>query len=181
MGETAQMYLKDPQPSDWDQFHKESKGSKYQVPPPATKDGREVVYYGQLPTAFPAEFLGDYNDYRKYTLCSREAPIKLVRNGNGADGYLITRPPFVSLSPWKNGYNGRWTIILNWPESGWQLKRQNRTCLRPDPGIFLQSILWRVSAGVIRKVLPQLIRTLPIARWAWSLCGLSSRVVIILL
>ena len=111
MGETAQMDLKDPQPSDWDQFHKESKGSKYQVPPPATKDGREVVYYGQLPTQFPDEFLGDYNEYRKYTLCSREAPIKLVRNGNGADGYLITRPPFVSLSPWKNGYNGAMGLL----------------------------------------------------------------------
>ena len=88
--------LNEPSQVDWDKVG----GSSF-IPPPPAQDGtgKNIVYFGQLPTTIGEET--DDDNYRQYTL----DPIKLVKNGNGADGYSI-RFTRVGLKPWKNGNNG---------------------------------------------------------------------------
>ena len=93
--DTAGLGLKEPQQIDWDNYNP---GSKYQAPPVALGgDGKSIVYTGQLPTAIAAE--QDDEGYRRYLL----DPIKLVKNGSGADNYVI-RFTRASIKPFeKNG------------------------------------------------------------------------------
>ena len=95
MAETAGLGLKEPSQIDWDNYNP---GSKYQAPPPALGgDGKAITYTGQLPTAITQE--QDDAGYRRYLL----DPIKLVKNGNGVDGYTI-RFTRASVKPFeKNG------------------------------------------------------------------------------
>lgn len=79
--DTAGLGLKEPSQIDWDNYNP---GGKYQAPPPAVgADGKNIVYTGQLPTTITQE--QDRDGYRQYVL----DPIKLVKNGNGADGVTI--------------------------------------------------------------------------------------------
>ena len=78
---TAGIGLNEPQQIDWDNYNP---GSKYSVPPPAKgPDGKALVYTGQLPTTVVNE--ADDNNFRRYLF----DPIKLVKNGGSADGYVI--------------------------------------------------------------------------------------------
>ena len=86
---TAGIGLKEPSVMDWDNYNP---GSKYQRPPEAKGvDGKALVYTGQLPqTIFdggntPTEKDVDRDGFRSYLL----DPIKLVKNGGTADGYVI--------------------------------------------------------------------------------------------
>lgn len=92
--------LNEPNKVDWDKIG----GSSF-IPPPPAKDatGKYITYFGQLPATIVEET--DDDNYRQYVL----DPIKLVKNGQGVDGYTIkfTR---VGLKPWSNGNNG--TAIL---------------------------------------------------------------------
>lgn len=73
--------LNEPNQIDWDNYNP---GSKYQTPPDAIgADGKAIVYTGQLPTDVVQE--ADRDNYRQYLL----DPIKLVKNGQGVDGYVI--------------------------------------------------------------------------------------------
>ena len=79
--DTAGLGLKEPSQIDWDNYNP---GSKYQAPPAAKGgDGKNIIYTGQLPTAIVQE--QDDQGYRRYLL----DPIKLVKNGNGVDGYTL--------------------------------------------------------------------------------------------
>ena len=95
MADTAGLTLKEPQQIDWDNYNP---GKKYQAPPPAKGgDGKAIVYTGQLPNTIGTE--QDNDGYRRYTL----DPIKLIKNGNGVDGYVI-RFTRASVKPFeKNG------------------------------------------------------------------------------
>src|SRR4051812_7148641 len=96
MGDTQQTNLKEPDQVDWDKVG----GSNYQAPPPAEDaTGKAVVYFGQLPSTIETDAVND-DGYREYVL----DPIKLTKNGNGVDGYVI-RFSRVTLKPWKNGGN----------------------------------------------------------------------------
>src|SRR3990167_10998399 len=88
--------LNEPSQVDWDKVG----GSNY-IPPPPAQDasGKNIVYLGQLPTTIVEET--DDDNYRQYIL----DPIKLVKNGNGVDGYTI-RFTRKGLKPFKNGGNG---------------------------------------------------------------------------
>jgi len=88
--------LNEPNQVDWDKVG----GSSYQPPPPAQDaTGKNIVYFGQLPTTIVEET--DDDNYRTYQL----DPIKLTKNGPGVDGYTI-RFARVGLKPWSNGNNG---------------------------------------------------------------------------
>ena len=100
MSDMSGTKLVEPNQVDWDKVG----GSNYTPPPPAQDPtGKNIVYFGQLPTTITEET--DDDGYRQYGL----DPIKLVKNGNGVDGYII-RFARVGLKPWKNGNNG--TAIL---------------------------------------------------------------------
>lgn len=80
MSDTAQMNLREPEQVDWDNYNS---GSKFAPPPPALDaNGKPIVYYGVVGEAKEDEpdrgFLSFLLD-----------PIKIVRSGNGADGYSI--------------------------------------------------------------------------------------------
>ena len=101
MSDMSGTKLNEPTQVDWDKVG----GSSYTPPPPAQDAaGKNIVYFGQLPATITTDETDDDN-YRTYTL----DPIKLVKNGNGVDGYTI-RFARVGLKPWKNGNNG--TAIL---------------------------------------------------------------------
>ena len=93
--DTAGLGLKEPQQIDWDNYNP---GSKYIPPPvPVGADGKVLVFTGQLPTTIEKEQADA--GYRRYLL----DPIKLVKNGNGVDGYTI-RFTRASVKPFeKNG------------------------------------------------------------------------------
>mgnify|MGYP001592751921 FL=1 len=96
MSDMSGTKLNEPNQVDWDKVG----GSSYTPPPPAQDaSGKNIVYFGQLPTTIVEET--DDDNYRQYGL----DPIKLVKNGNGVDGYTI-RFARVGLKPWKNGNNG---------------------------------------------------------------------------
>lgn len=79
--DTAGIGLKEPQPIDWDNYNP---GSKYQAPPvPVNADGSRRVFTGQLPGVIAEET--DRDGFRSYLM----DPIKLVKNGGDADGYVI--------------------------------------------------------------------------------------------
>jgi hypothetical protein len=99
--DVAGVNLKEPEQVDWD---KVGAGSSYTPPPPAVgADGKNIVYFGQLPTAIAT----DVNDdgYRTYTF----DPIKIVKSGQGADGYVL-RFSRTTLKPFKNNSNS--TAVL---------------------------------------------------------------------
>jgi len=97
MADTSGLTLQEPTQVDWDNLNA---GGKYQAPPAAIgADGKSIVYNGQLPTTITAE--QDDEGFRNYLL----DPIKLVKNGQGIDGYEL-RFARVGLKPWKNGKNG---------------------------------------------------------------------------
>lgn len=91
----AGLGLQEPAQIDWENYNP---GSKYQRPPDAIGvDGKPIVYTGQLPQTIVSE--QDDAGYRRYLL----DPIKLVKNGNGVDGYVI-RFTRASVKPFeKNG------------------------------------------------------------------------------
>ena len=96
MSDVNQLGLKEPSQVDWDKVG----GSNYQPPPKAKNGGKFVTYFGQLPSTIETTEQDD-DGYRQYVL----DPIKLVKNGNGVDGYTI-RFARVGLKPWSNGNNG---------------------------------------------------------------------------
>ena len=96
MSDMSGTKLNEPTQVDWDKVG----GSNYIAPPPAQDAaGKNIVYLGQLPTTITPET--DDNNYRQYQL----DPIKLVKNGNGVDGYTI-RFTTKGLKPFSNGGNG---------------------------------------------------------------------------
>lgn len=92
----AQTDLKQPEKVDWDNLHS---GSKYQAPPPAQgPDGKNIVYYG---VAEGIKETDPDDGYKQFVI----GPVKIVRSGNGADGYQI-RMTWASVRPFqKNGEN----------------------------------------------------------------------------
>lgn len=84
--DTAGIALREPESINWDKH--EDGGSKFQTPPPAVgPDGKDLIYFGVL-TENPIPTViedGEAAGLRKYKL----GPIRLVKSGNGADGYLI--------------------------------------------------------------------------------------------
>lgn len=102
MSDNSQLALKEPEQVDWEKIG----GSNYTPPPPAKDQaGKNIVYFGQLPNEIKVDETDD-DGYRTYVL----DPIKLVKNNNGADGYII-RFGSVSLKPWKNGNNSAALLI----------------------------------------------------------------------
>lgn len=96
------MNLKEPEQVDWDNF---PTGGSYQTPPQAVgADGQEIVYFGQLPTTIVQGETPD--QLREYLL----DPIKLVKSGPGADGYIV-RFTRANLKTWKNGINRVSTLL----------------------------------------------------------------------
>ena len=79
---TSGIGLNEPNQIDWDNYNP---GSKYQAPPEAVGvDGKSIIYTGQLPTDIVPE-VDSKTNFRTYLL----DPIKLVKNGQGPDGYTI--------------------------------------------------------------------------------------------
>mgnify|MGYP001589396134 CR=1 FL=1 len=101
MSDMSGTKLNEPNQVDWDKVG----GSSYTPPPPAQDaSGKNIVYFGQLPTTIVEET--DDDNYRQYGL----DPIKLVKNGNGVDGYTI-RFTRKGLKPFSNGGNGVASLI----------------------------------------------------------------------
>lgn len=101
MADAAGLTLKEPSQVDYDKLG----SSKYTPPPPATDTaGKRITYTAQLPSTIVEETNDD--GYRTYLL----DPIKLVKNGNGADGVEI-RFARVSLKPFSNGNNSAALLV----------------------------------------------------------------------
>lgn len=101
--DNAGLNLRQPDPINWEQH---DKGSNYQPPPPALgPDGKEIIYTGVLTQ--PA--VPDVTDegFRKYVM----GPIKIIKSGNGADGYLLKFfEPSVKL--FSNGKQSKVSLLL---------------------------------------------------------------------
>jgi len=85
MSDSAQTNLREPDQMNWD---KHNAGSKFQAPPDALgPDGKPLIYKAQLPTTLgtPPTLGATDEGYRSFEV----GPLKLVQNGNGADGYEI--------------------------------------------------------------------------------------------
>lgn len=94
MADTSGLNLNNPPQIDWDNYNP---GSKYTPPPvPVGGDGKNLVFTGQVQGITPGE---DKDNNRQYVL----DPIKLVKMGQGLDGYEI-RFTYVGTKPFeKNG------------------------------------------------------------------------------
>lgn len=85
MSDSAQTNLREPDQMNWD---KHNAGGKFQAPPDALdQSGKPIVYKAQLPTTLgsPTSLGVTDEGYRSFEV----GPLKLVQNGNGADGYEI--------------------------------------------------------------------------------------------
>ena len=100
MADMSGTNMKEPDQVDWDKVG----GSKYTAPHKAKEGDKFITYFGQLPSTIEEDT--DDDGYRTYLL----DPIKLVKNGNGVDGYTL-RFSRVGLKPWKNGNNGTAQMI----------------------------------------------------------------------
>lgn len=77
----AGLNAREPEQMDWDKYNP---GSKYHPPPPAIgPDGKAIKYFGEVVGDIQVET--DDNSFLQWIL----DPIKIVRSGNGADGYLL--------------------------------------------------------------------------------------------
>lgn len=85
MSELSGVALREPEQMDWDKAHS---SSKYTAPPPATgADGKPVTYFAQLPSNLgdPTRESTNQNGFLQFQV----GPLKLVKNGNGVDGFEI--------------------------------------------------------------------------------------------
>lgn len=81
MADTAGMNLREPDQMDWANYNP---GSKFQAPPvPLGPDGKPLTFYGLVPKAIEKGVTDE--GYRSFTI----DPIKIVKSGNGADGYEL--------------------------------------------------------------------------------------------
>lgn len=86
MADLASLNLKEPDQLNWDELA--GGQSKYQAPPPALDaNGNRIVYQVQLPPTVGSP--ASIGDDGKGNLQIALGPVKVVKSGNGADGYQI--------------------------------------------------------------------------------------------
>ncbi len=92
----AGLNAREPEQMDWDKYNP---GSNYKAPPPVQgPDGKAIRYFGEVAGDISVET--DDNGFLRWLL----DPIKIVRSGNGADGYLLR---FTRISTKKFEKNGK--------------------------------------------------------------------------
>lgn len=92
----AGLNAREPEQVNWDNYNP---GSKFTPPPPvAGPDGKPITYYGEVAGEVQVET--DDEGYLRWVL----DPVKIVRSGNGSDGYQLR---FTRVSTKKFQKNGK--------------------------------------------------------------------------